>query len=144
MKSPLAFIFATAMGTAQATNVSINGDTIRVVDGDTVAVECGLYEGCSQKLRFALTDAPELGRTACEEERRTGLRAKARLGELLRGREITIVYLGKNDKYGRPLAVLISPEGIPEITLLAEGLTDFYSPRRRSVEQHRARWCPLQ
>jgi micrococcal nuclease len=136
----LAIVFTLAPAVA----APVDGSTIRVVDGDTVAVPCTLYTGCIQRLRFALTDAPEMGRAACEEERLTARRARDRLAAMLQGRPINIVYLGKDDRYGRPLVVLITPEGIPEIMLITEGLSDIYSPRRRSIEQHRAKWCPLQ
>ena len=102
-------------------------DLVRIIDGDTVVVDVDLGLGTwvkNQYLRLWGINTPELrgrGRSA-------GLRAKARLADMLEGRELRVRTLkDKTGKYGRWLAELyIFGEAVGWINLnkelLREGL----------------------
>lgn len=100
---------------------------IRVTDGDTIRV-------ADERIRIANIDTPEMpGRARCAYEADKALAAKARLGQLLAGGEITIARDGV-DKYGRTLATLrVNGRDVGE-QLVAEGAAQRW-------EGHKAQWC---
>lgn len=68
-----------------ATYEPVDGDRIIVLDGDTVALPCKKPgRGCSEKVRLRDIDAPEVFHPDCVEGLQQGLKAKARLAELIR------------------------------------------------------------
>jgi endonuclease YncB( thermonuclease family) len=72
--------------------------TLYIMDADTIR--------CDQEtIRLMDFDAPETYRAKCEREAAMGYEAKARLGELLRGSDLTI-RRHRIDKYGRRLGRL--------------------------------------
>ena len=93
-----------------------------VVDGDTVWIN-------REKIRLLDIDAPEMqGR--CPAERALAIRARDRLVELLRGRDVEIERDG-TDRYGRTLARL----GDVGEQLVSEGLARRWGDRRG--------WCRI-
>jgi hypothetical protein len=78
---------------------------LTVVYGDTVKLE-------GQRLRIASIGAPETDpkRAKCDYEIQLGLKSKAALVDLLDDGEPKVEWLGRNDVWGRPLA-LISVNG---------------------------------
>ena len=80
----------------------IAAHVVRVIDGDTVAVEAHIWLG--QKLdvnvRLRGIDAPEIGSHArCDSERDKANQAKAVLASLVEDRDVKLVEIG-TDKYG--------------------------------------------
>ena len=87
------------------------GKIIRVIDGDTVEAEIdlGFHTFRKETLRLYGINTPEL-RSKDTEEKRKAYNAKARLAELSQGDLIIRTIKDKKGKYGRYLAILISPE----------------------------------
>lgn len=146
---PVLLIAYACLGATACHSETLNGDRIVILDGDTVALPCdplkGTYRGCSEHLRFVTVDAPETFRPRCEAERPAGLAAKARVGELLRGHQVTIAREGR-DRYGRTLARLtaILPDGTRidiEADLLANGMALAYAPGRIAWADRCRHWC---
>ena len=66
---------------------TVDGNRIIVLDGDTVALPCATpFAGCAEKVRFVDIDAPETLHPDCDEGLKAGLKAKARLAQLIRGK----------------------------------------------------------
>lgn len=106
------------------------GVVLRIWDGDTFRIGSGQQ---SERVRLQKIDAPEIaGR--CPFEMQLAQRAKLRLAELLRDRDVTITRSGQ-DAYGRTLATLsVAGLDIGDI-LVREGLA-------RIWDGHREPWCP--
>lgn len=89
-------------------NYTYNARVLRVVDGDTVIAECDLGFDLWKKVNIRLhgINTPET-RTRDANEKAEGLKAKARLTELLEeaGNKFVLQSMGV-DKYGRSLGVL--------------------------------------
>jgi micrococcal nuclease len=79
----------------------------RVVDGDTVDLEIDLGMGVfvKERVRLARIDTPETyGVKKDSEEYKAGMKAKERLEELVKGKEIALETVkDKKGKYGRYL-----------------------------------------
>lgn len=100
-----------------------------VVDGDTIKAPYG------PTYRILGYDTPETHLAKCEEERALGLRAKARLEQLLDQGEVRVLEKGKLDRYGRTLAtVTIDGEDLAKV-MIREGLAVPYRGKRRRS------WC---
>lgn len=83
------------------------GDLIIVLNGDTVALPCARpARGCAEKIRLLDIDTLESFRPQCDAELRAGLKAKARLVEMIRGKIVSIERSGKKDRYRRTLGRL--------------------------------------
>lgn len=103
---------------------------LRVWDGDSVRIGFGAG---SERLRLANIDAPEIDGQCNAEIERARL-SKARLAQLLRGREVVIAREGV-DRHGRTLATLqVGGIDVGEV-LVAEGLARVWGARRQP-------WCP--
>jgi micrococcal nuclease len=101
-----------------------------VVDGDTIRSPAGV------PYRLIGFDTPETFHARCAEELSAGLKAKARLEELLASGEVRLIETGKIDRYGRSLATLtIDGVDVAKI-LIGEGLARPYSGRGQ-----RGSWC---
>ncbi len=89
---------------------------MEVIDGDTLRRDGVVY-------RFYGFDAPEIHRAQCDEERALGLRAKARMEQLVRDpAAVSIEPLPKREKYGRVLARLWIGRADVASIMIAEGL----------------------
>ncbi|WP_018182129.1 thermonuclease family protein [Kaistia granuli] len=120
----------------------IDGNRMIVIDGDTVALPCAVpARGCAENTRFIDIDAPETFRPNCENERRVGLRAKARVAELLRGATVYIERSGRKDRYGRTLANLATAGGDVGAVLVREGLAVPYRPGKAAKAGRIEHWC---
>lgn len=106
---------------------------LNVVDGDTVDLEVDLGFSIKREDRFRLygIDTPEI-RAKDHVEKAAGLAAKARLKDLIEGKDVIINTIkDKTDKYGRYLAV-ITIEDESQLTininekLVEEGLAKSY------------------
>ena len=92
----------------------------RIVDGDTidVAIDLGFDIHYNTRVRLFGINTPEC-RTRDLEEKKRGLAAKARLGELLKGDDYLTIrtQLDKSGKYGRVLGeVFMKNVSINEVT----------------------------
>ena len=85
---------------AMAVAGPVTGQTIHVVDADTV-------ERDGVRWRVAGLDAPEIHGAKCQEERRRGILAAARLVALLAERGGRLIEAGKGEKYGRKVGRLM-------------------------------------
>lgn len=119
---------------------------LHVIDGDTVwHYDCPRGGGCKpEKIRLLDIDAPESFRSACEGELVAGLRAKARLVELLRQRPVRIERCNEHgdrceDRFGRTLARLHTPAGSVGLILMREGLALQYVAGAKAART--AHWC---
>ncbi len=101
---------------ARAHAETIDGDRIRIIDGDTVALPCdparGIYPGCAERVRLVGIDAPETGT-------RTGV-----------------------DRYGRTLARLTAGGIYVDAAMLAAGAAIPYAPGRAAWADRCRHWCP--
>ena len=134
----LALLAALAIATPAAADpwpICVRGqpDTACVVDGDTVH-----YRG--RKIRLIATDAPETEHASCPQERAAGERTRDRLAELLAA-GVRVETEGREDRYGRLLARLVTPAGDVETILLDEGLTLPYRRSAEERERRREHWC---
>lgn len=137
----LGIVFETSAGPE-----TIDGDRIRIIDGDTVALPCdparGIYPGCSERIRLVGIDAPETGTHArCEAEAVAGLEAKATLARLIRGHLVEITRTGV-DRYRRTLARLTVDGRDVDAALLAAGAAIPYAPGRTAWADRCRHWCP--
>ena len=84
------------------------------MEGDTIAI--------GQERRILNINAPESFRPGCERELIAGLKAKARLAELVRAGSVVITRTGE-DRYRRTLARVVAASGRDVgDTLACEGL----------------------
>ena len=104
----------------------------RAIDGDTLALG-------DERIRLKGYDTPETAFALCPAEKAHGLRAKARLQELVHRGPVKLVRDRSRDKYGRTLGVLwIGHELVSDI-LIREGLAVSYTGRVRRVVNYN--WC---
>ena len=119
------------------------GGRLFVIDGDTIW-HYASPGGAPEKIRLLDIDAPETSRPSCDRELIAGLRAKARLAELLQNRPVRIERCDQHgqpceDRFGRTLARLHTREGEAGAILLREGLALKYEPGRKT--ERNAHWC---
>jgi endonuclease YncB( thermonuclease family) len=120
----------------------IDGKRIIVIDGDTVALPCAVpFPGCAEKIRLTAIDAPETFHPTCEAELQTGLRAKERLAELLRGGSVQVIRTGQTDRYGRTLADLTSTAGDVGSILITESRALPYRAGSQAKQSRIDHWC---
>lgn len=105
-------------------------ETVRVIDGDTIAVR-------GRTIRLTGLDAPEMqGR--CPQEVRQAEAARDRLAELLAGGFTIHPALNARDRWGRTLARVRMADGTDVAdVLIREGHARAYDGRGP-----RAGWCP--
>lgn len=117
---------------------------IQVIDGDTI----WHYEPRArtpEKIRLLDIDAPESHRSSCERELIAGLRAKARLLELVSVKPVSIercaIHGGDcEDRFGRTLARIRLADGREAgAVLISEGLALPYIPGKKA--ERNAHWC---
>ncbi len=99
---------------------------LKVIDGDTfdTSVDLGFHVMTKVRFRVFGIDTAEL-RTTLKEEKALALKAKARVSELILGKEVRIRTF-KTDKYGRWLAEVDLGETSLSKLLLSEGLAVQY------------------
>lgn len=140
------FLLATiALRLSCASAETIDGDRIRIIDGDTVALPCdptkGIYPGCAERVRLVGIDAPEVGAHArCPAEMIAGLDAKAALAGLIRRHPVDITRTGR-DRYGRTLARLAVGGRSVDAEMLATGAAIPYAPGRAAWAERCRHWC---
>ena len=105
---------------------------LRVIDGDTIWL---VSESPVEKIRIVGLDAPETFRAECDDERRRGLDAKARLMELLDQADWSVQRTGRIDRYGRTLARVLAGGRDVAYLLIAEGYARPYNGGSRQG------WC---
>ena len=99
-----------------------------VVDGDT------LWIG-GEKIRVADINTPETAQPGCAHEKRLGEKAKQRLVALVNQGPFELKREGRDeDRYGRKLRVLVRGGKSLGMRLVAEGLAEPWTGRRRD-------WC---
>jgi endonuclease YncB( thermonuclease family) len=99
-----------------------------VVDGDTFWLE-------GVKIRIADINTPEVSDPQCGEEAALGARATDRLVELLNAGGFSLQAVDREkDAYGRTLRIVIRGGASIGDTLVAEGLAETWTGRRRN-------WC---
>ena len=122
-----AAIFAMLLASS-ATAMPICGKGLRVncvVDGDTVWIE-------REKIRLLGIDTPELSQPQCVQEALWAAESRDRLAQILDSR-VTIEREGQ-DRYGRMLARLYTPNGEAGDILVKEGFARAWTGRREP-------WC---
>lgn len=122
-----AAIFAMLLASS-ATAMPICGKGLRVncvVDGDTVWIE-------REKIRLLGIDTPELSQPQCVQEALWAAESRDRLAQILDSR-VTIEREGQ-DRYGRTLARLYTPNGEAGDILVKEGFARAWTGRREP-------WC---
>lgn len=109
---------------------------LRVLDGDTFEAEALVWPGQTVRVNVRIRgiDAPEM-KSRCAAEHRAALKARMLLERLL-GPRVSISNIGSAKYYGRVLADVETPDGVPVVAvMLANGLARPYQggPRRT--------WC---
>tara|TARA_X000000950_G_scaffold81107_2_gene101947 strand:+ start:15504 stop:15833 length:330 start_codon:yes stop_codon:yes gene_type:complete len=104
-----------------------NAKLTKIVDGDTIDVEIDLGFSIWHKARVRMVgiNAPET-RTRDLEEKKLGLKAKARLKELLSKEIILKTQLDKKGKFGRVLGEIFVNKTNINKQLLKEGVVRKY------------------
>ncbi|BCM87909.1 thermonuclease family protein [Methylobacterium indicum] len=125
-----------ALASLPAHAETVDGDLIRVIDGDTV-------ELAGERIRLVEPDAPEISKPRCNTELANGLLASGRLRQLLKG-PVRIERSGRTDRYRRTLASLVAPDGNVADILIREGLAIPYKPGFEAYQQRAEHWCPGQ
>ena len=135
---------STSSGSARVIEVGTDvtsGNRIFVIDGDTIALPCVQpAPGCAEKIRLQGIDTPETFNPSCEAERAAGLRAKERLVELIRGKDVTVSRSGR-DRYGRTLGDVRADGADVGAVLVNEGFALPYEPGSRAKASRIAHWC---
>lgn len=98
---------------------------VKVIDGDTIGVR-------SERIRMLEHNAPEID-GKCKKESRLARLSRARLAELIQGKQLIIDRQGR-DKYGRTLAKLRVNGADLGSNLASEGLTQVWNGTRKD-------WC---
>ena len=101
---------------------------VKVVDGDTVDVQCSRSGG---RVRLLGYDTPETYRARCPEEKSLGLAAKNFLDRRLAAAESIVPEARGPDKYNRLLARFIVDGQPLEQIMVAQGLAVYYDGGRR-------------
>ncbi len=124
-------VFATlsAPSTLPPSAVTVTGETVTVVDGDTVDIGGARY-------RLQGYDTPEIYHAHCGRERDLGLLAAARLIRMLQDGEVEVVRGEGREKWGRGLARLLVAGTDVGDRLIAEGHARAYDGKSR-----RKGWC---
>lgn len=140
----LAALAALALCAASAVRAETLDGTIRVIDGDTLWHYPPGQRRDPEKIRLLDIDTPESFRSSCDAELVAGLRAKARLLELVNNRPVEIIRCESHggdcqDRFGRTLARIRTPAGDVGGVLLKEGLALPYVPGRKA--ERNAHWC---
>ena len=120
-----------AAGAAAAGEVLVDGQPaeLEVVDGDSVRVG-------GQEWRVIGYDTAEIERAACEGERRLGLIARRRLGQLIGGAQrVALTGSGERDRHRRPLGRLLIDGRDAGDIMVAEDLARPYNGGRKKG------WC---
>ena len=104
-----------------------------LIDGDTIDVD-------GTRIRVLEIDTPETFRPRCENELVLGLKAKARLRELLDSGPVTFAAKG-HDRYGRTLAHVYAGEVDVGRKLLDEGFALPWRPGPIAKAERLAAWC---
>lgn len=137
---------ALSLVASAATAAPIDGNAIRVLDGDTLQIA-----GKSKSTRLVGFNAPETRGAACDAEHSLGQRAKKRLAELVNGGRLDIKYVPCSCSpgtegtlacnYGRSCSTLTARGVDVGATLIAEGLAvSFKCSHTRCAATSRP-WC---
>lgn len=118
---------------------TLAGATIRVIDGDTVALPA-VGPAKPEHIRLLDIDAPEISHPRCAAEIDPANRATARLRALLEAGPVTVERHG-HDRYARTLARLWTDKGEAGAILMAEGLALPYAPGPDAWRARAAHWC---
>jgi endonuclease YncB( thermonuclease family) len=106
----------------------LRGKVVSIADGDTITV---LDENKKQnKVRLNGIDAPE-------KKQAFGAKSKARLGELLAGKDVVVEWKEK-DKYGRIVGQVQQGPLDANLQMVKEGLAWHYKKYSKSAELGRA------
>jgi len=123
----------------------VGGKRIIILDGDTVALPCASpAPGCAEKIRFIDIDAPETFHPDADAGLAAGLKAKARLAELIRGHQIWVERYNRKDRYRRTLAALRidNQNGVNAgLQLVREDLALPWKSGAAAKAQQIAHWC---
>jgi endonuclease YncB( thermonuclease family) len=122
---------------------TIDGSRIYVLDGDTVSLPCAkLGRYCSERVRIANIDAPEIFHPDCDAGLQLGLAAKDVLAEILRDHKVVISRWKNKDPYFRTLATL-TVDGQDVGRQLVEAHVAFPWKSGATAKAWRiVQWCP--
>jgi endonuclease YncB( thermonuclease family) len=133
---PLAAVLAALPAQAANFRGPVEAGILRVLDGDTFVAEAWVWPGQSVRVNVRIRgiDAPEM-KSRCAAEHSAALEARATLTSLL-GARVSLSNIGSAKYYGRVLADVETPDGVPVVAImLARGLARPYGGGRR------AGWC---
>ncbi|MDY0241644.1 MAG: thermonuclease family protein [Rhodospirillaceae bacterium] len=134
MKTVLALCAALLLA-SPALAETVRPESIRVVDGDTLAIG-------GDKLRLLTIDAPETHKPRCAAEAVKGEEATARMSALIRNaRRVEIQDSGRRDKYRRRLVDVIVDGRDAGAILMGEGLAVPWRPGRAAWQERYEHWC---
>jgi endonuclease YncB( thermonuclease family) len=128
-----------ALAPTPARPETVAGATIRVIDGDTVALPA-IGRAKPEHIRLIDIDAPEISHPRCAAEIEPANRATARLQALIEAGPVTVERHGR-DRYRRTLARLWTGKGEAGAILVAEGLALPYAPGPDAWRARAAHWC---
>ncbi len=119
----------TLMGASSITPITVNGNDVIVIDGDTIVVKQTLNQP-EMRVRLACIDAPELKQSL-------GVESKEFLKTIIKDKTLTI-YPIRVDLYGRSIASIT--RGMGEVTLqhlmVSNGMAYIYKTYKRDCQQY--------
>ncbi len=128
-------ITALALAVTLAANSTASARShVVIIDGDTLKID-------SKTIRIAEIDTPETFRSRCENELVLGLKAKERLGQLVRGAADVTYNATGVDRFGRTLAhVFAGSVNVGEV-LMREGHALRYEKGSGARAARLKVWC---
>jgi micrococcal nuclease len=140
----LAMALQLAATRAAAAPLVVQGDRIRVIDGDTIELPCVRGAAC-ERVRILNIDAPEMRGAGCQAERMAGRRASAELRRLLAGRRVEVRRCEASgrcrDRYGRTLARLFVDGRDVGAAMVRTGHALPWRPGAQERAARLAHWC---
>ena len=109
--------------------------SVRVIDGDTVDVD-------GTRIRILSIDTPETFQSRCDNELVLGLKAKARLTELLGSGEVSYTHPTVSTALAERWRLVYAGEVSVGDVLLKEGYALPYVPGPEAKAKRLATWCP--
>ncbi|OCC05220.1 hypothetical protein BA190_09970 [Labrys sp. WJW] len=112
----------------------VEGFELRVIDGDTVALG-------DVRLRIENIDAPETGHASCWYEKQLGQASADILAEFLVGQRVTIRYIGRIDRYDRPLVRIANRVGDVGEQMVKARAALPWAYGAKAKAWRKAQWC---
>lgn len=145
MPSPRAALLLALLAAGPARAETIAGNTLVVLDGDTIELPCAPAPCRVERIRILNIDAPETTGAVCRAEHEAGEAARDRLIDLIAGQPVSITRCEPSgrckDRYGRTLARLTIASGDIGQQMITSGHALPWRPGPRAKFERQMHWC---